>query len=93
MTLVRAITYSEARNNLSHVLDSVVNDVEPAIITRRGDKEGDCAVIVMSLKSYNSMVETTHVLRGGNRRHLQKSIAELKAGKARQKVLVEDDKA
>jgi antitoxin YefM len=63
---MRAINYSEVRNNLASVLDKVIDDVEPTIITRRGDNDGERAVVVLSLKSYNSMVETEYVLRGGN---------------------------
>lgn len=88
---MRAINYSEARNRLARVLDSVVDDVEPAVITRRGDNKGDRAVVVMPLHTYNSMVETAYVLRGGNRQHLQQSIAELEAGQAKRKSLVASD--
>lgn len=90
---MRAINYSEARNRLAHVLDSVVDDVEPAVITRRGDNEGDRAVVVMPLHTYNSMIETAYVLRGENRRHLHQSIAELEAGRAKRRTLVPSDEA
>ena len=88
---MRAINYSEVRNNLASVLDKVIDDVEPTIITRRGDNNGERAVVVLSLTSYNSMVETEYVLRGGNRKRLMESIAELKADKAKQHDLVEID--
>lgn len=90
---MRAINYSEARNRLARVLDGVVDDVEPTVITRRGDNEGDRAVVIMPLHTYNSMVETAHVLGGGNRRFLQQSIAELEAGQAKRKSLVTSDGA
>jgi prevent-host-death family protein len=44
---VRAINYSEVRDNLATVLDQVIDDIEPIIITRRGDNDGSRAVIVM----------------------------------------------
>ncbi len=88
---MRAMNYSEVRNNLASVLDKVIDDVEPTIITRRGDNGGDRAVVIISLSSYNSMVETEHVLRGGNRKRLMESIAQLKAGKGKQHDLIEVD--
>ena len=47
--------------------------------------------MVLSLASYNSIVETEYVLRGGNRKRLMESIAELKAGKPKQHDLIEVD--
>lgn len=90
---MRAINYSEVRNRLAGVLDAVVNDVEPTIITRRGDDAGDRAVVMLPLATYNSMMETNHVLRGGNRKHLMRSLAELKAGRTKRHQLVTDDHA
>ncbi|MGH8116257.1 MAG: type II toxin-antitoxin system Phd/YefM family antitoxin [Rhodanobacteraceae bacterium] len=87
---MRAINYSEARNRLAGVLDDVVNDVEPTIITRRGDSSGERAVVMLPLASYNSMMDTAYVLRGGNRDRLVRSLAELKAGRARRHALVKD---
>lgn len=81
---MRAINYSEVRNNLASVLDSVVDNVEPTVITRRGDNTGERAVVVLSLASYNSMVETDYLLRGANHRRLLESIDQLKADKAKQ---------
>lgn len=86
---MRAINYSEVRNNLASVLDEVVDNIEPTIITRRGDNSGDRAVVVLALSTYNSMVETEYVLRGGNHKRLMESIAQLKAGRAVQRDLVE----
>lgn len=86
---MRAINYSEVRNNLATVLDEVVDNVEPTIITRRGDNNGDRAVVVLSLSTYNSMVETEYLLRGGNHKRLMESIAQLKAGKTSPHDLIE----
>jgi antitoxin YefM len=87
---MRAINYSEARNRLASVLDDVINDIEPTIITRRGDGSGDRAVVMVPLASYNSMQETAYLLRGKNREHLMTSIAELESGKAKPRRLSED---
>jgi antitoxin YefM len=88
---MRAINYSEVRNNLASVLDQVIADIEPTIITRRGDNDGRRAVVVMSLDSYNSLVETEFVQRGGNRKRLMESIEQLHGGKARVRDLIDAD--
>ncbi len=85
--MMQVISYSEARNSLKAVLDSVTNDVDVTIINRR---DADNAV-VMSLDHYNSLIETLHLMQNpANATHLAKSIAELKAGKATAKTLVKD---
>lgn len=86
---MRAINYSEVRNNLASVLDHVIDDVEPTIITRRGDHDGSRAVVVMSLDAYNSMQETAYLLHGSNRDRLMASIAQLRKGKGKARKLVD----
>lgn len=84
---MQVISYSEARNSLKAVLDSVTNDVDVTIINRR-DAEN---AVVMSLDHYNSLMETLHLLQSpANAAHLAQSIAELKAGKSTVKALVKD---
>ncbi|WP_456238542.1 type II toxin-antitoxin system Phd/YefM family antitoxin [Plesiomonas shigelloides] len=60
---MRIVSFTEARNSLKSVLDSVVNDADTTIITRR---DADDAV-VMSLDYYNSLMETVHLLRSPRR--------------------------
>jgi len=84
---MRIVSFTEARNNLKSVLDTVVNDADTAVITRR---DADDAV-VMSLEHYNSLMETVHLLRSpANAAHLDRSIAQYKAGKTSQKDLIDD---
>lgn len=84
---MKIISFTEARNSLKSVLDEVVNNADTTVITRR---DADDAV-VMSLDYYNSLMETVHLLRSpANAEHLQRSIAQFKAGKASQKELVDD---
>ena len=54
---MKVVSYSHARNALKSVLDGVVQDADVTIISRR-DAEGDA--VVMSLDSYNSIMETLY---------------------------------
>lgn len=76
---MKVVSYTEARNSLKTVLDSVIDDADYTIITRR---DADDAV-VMSLAYFQSMAETLHLLASpANAKHLATSIAEHKAGQA-----------
>ncbi len=81
-----AITYSAARANLANTMDRVCEDHEPIIITRNGQQ----AVVMLSLQDYNAMEETAYLLRSPkNAKRLVDSIAELEAGKGRERKLAE----
>ncbi len=82
---MRIVSYTEARNSLKSVLDTVEGDADITIITRRDG--GDA--VVMSLAQYESMAETLHLLSSpANAAHLAESIAQYKAGKAKRRELV-----
>jgi len=84
---MRVVSYSEARNSLKTILDEVSNDVDVTIINRR-DAEN---AVVMSLDHYNSIIETLHLMQSpANAAHLAQSMAELRAGKAKQHALIND---
>ena len=70
MQAMQAITYSEARNNLATHLDRVVNDCDITVITRQKAEPA----VLMSLREYESWVETLHLLRGHNAARLLKSV-------------------
>ena len=73
---MRAITYTEARNNLAAELDRVNNDCDVTIITRQKAEAG----VLMSLKEYESLMETAHLLRHPkNAMRLMKSIENIEA--------------
>lgn len=81
-----AITYSAARANLAGTMDRVCEDHEPIIITRNGQQ----AVVMLSLDDYNAMEETAYLLRSPrNAKRLVDAIAELEAGKGRERKLSE----
>ena len=71
---MQAITYSEARNNLAHHLDRVVNDSDFTVITRRSGE----ATVLMSLREFESWQETMFLLRGKNGPRLLKSVENIR---------------
>ncbi len=83
---MKVVTYSHARNSLKSVLDSVVQDADVTIISRR-DAEGDA--VVMSLDSYNSIMETLHLTSNpANATALARAVAQDKAGQAKRRELL-----
>ncbi len=85
--IMKAITYSEARNNLAHHLDQVVADVDATIITRQ---RGEPAVL-MSLREYESWKETLHLLSRGNAPRLLKAVKDVETRKnLRTRTLIEE---
>ncbi|WP_373190676.1 type II toxin-antitoxin system Phd/YefM family antitoxin [Halomonas sp.] len=85
---MRIVTFTEARNGLKSILDSVINDADAAIITRRDAEDA----VVMSLDHYNSLMETVHLLRSpANASHLERSMAQYKAGKVAERELLKGD--
>lgn len=84
---MKIVSFTEARNSLKAVLDSVVNDADTAVITRRDSDDA----VVMSLDYYNSLMETVHLLRSpANVEHLNRSIEQFKAGKTTARDLMDE---
>ena len=82
---MRVVTFSEARNNLKYVLDQVVDDADYTVIKRRDAEDA----VVMSLDSFNSFLETFHLLKSpANVNHLSKSIDQYKSGQVHQRDLI-----
>jgi antitoxin YefM len=64
------IGYSDARQGLAKLMDSVVEDRRPIVVTRRGAG----AVVMLALDEYQAMAETLHLLRSPrNARRLAKA--------------------
>ena len=79
-----AISYSAARAKLADTMDRVCDDHEPIIITRNGQQ----AVVMLSLDDFKSMEETSYLLRSPkNAQRLLESIAALEAGKGKKRSL------
>ena len=55
---MKTANYTELRKNLSAYLDSVIDDYETVVITR----DGNDAVVMISLDEYNAIKETAYLL-------------------------------
>lgn len=83
---METISFTEARNNLKSVLDRVAEDADYTVITRRDASDA----VVMSIDSFNSLMETVHLLRSpANAAHLAGSIAQLREGQVVEAVTVD----
>jgi len=72
------ISYSEARNHFKSVIDSVVNDADYTVITRRNAEDA----VVMSMDYFEGLMETVHLLKSpANATHLAESIEQYRQGK------------
>ena len=81
-----AITYSAARANLAYTMDRVCNDHEALIITRNGEQ----AVVMLSLEDYNALEETAYLLRSpANTKRLLSATGQLNGGKGVERDLAE----
>lgn len=81
---MRTINFTQARRNLRHVLDQVNEDADFTVITRRDAPEA----VVMSMEHFNALMETVHLLRSpANVAHLERSIAQHRGGKLKERAL------
>ena len=76
-SMMKAITYSEARNNLAKHLDRVVNDSDITIITRQKAEPA----VLMSLREFESWKETLFLLRGKNAQRLLAAVDDVNNGR------------
>ena len=83
---MRVVNFSEARNSLKTVIDQVIDDADFTVIARRDAPDA----VVMSLDTFNSLMETVHLLKSpANAAHLAKSIEQYRQGKLTEKVLLD----
>lgn len=72
------VTYTNFRQNLAYYLDRTEQDCEEIVITRNKGRN----TVLISLDDFLSLRETGHLLSSkANRKHLEKSLHEVKAGK------------
>ena len=75
---MHVIEFESAQKQLDDILDRVVEDADYMVITR-GAKQ---SAVLMSLDTFNSYMETFHLLRSqANATHLAESIEQYKSGK------------
>jgi antitoxin YefM len=77
---------SKFRKDAKAYFDQVIDDKDVLLITRNDGQ----TVVVMTLDQYNSKAETDYLNSTiANRKHLQKSIADARAGKVEKHDLIE----
>ena len=83
---MKTLSYTALRNNLAKTMEKVCEDHDPIVITRKS--EG--AVVMLSLEDYESLEETTYLLRSPkNVKRLIESLSQLEEGRGVVKVLLE----
>lgn len=72
---MKAVNYSELRQNLKANLDAVTDNAELLVVHRSRGK----SIVVMSLEEYNSTMETQHLLQSkNNRERLEQAVENIR---------------
>jgi antitoxin YefM len=80
------LSYTDTRAHLKEVMDRVVADRAPVVISRQ---KGE-AVVMVSLADWNAIEETMHLLSSeANAARLRGAIGQLDAGKGEARELIE----
>ena len=80
------LSYSDTRANLKQVMDRVVEDRAPVVVTRQKAE----SVVMVSLADWNAMEETVHLLSSPeNAARLREAINELDAAGGVERDLIE----
>lgn len=80
------VSYSDSRAQLKTLMDRVVADHTPVVISRQKAE----SVVMVSLSDWSAMEETMHLLSSGaNASRLRSAIGQLDAGKGASHDLIE----
>jgi len=84
---MQVVNYTEFRRSMKANLDQVSDDGDTVIVSRSDNKN----VVVISLKEYNSLKETLHLLSSeNNRSRLMSAVDRANKGKFESHDLIED---
>jgi antitoxin YefM len=84
--LTNVLSYSDTRAHLKDVMDRVVEDRAPVVITRQKAE----AVVMVSLADWNAIEATLHLLSTpANAKRLRDAVEELSAGRGTEQALIE----
>ncbi|MEA2759876.1 MAG: antitoxin YefM [Methylobacteriaceae bacterium] len=80
------LSYSDTRARLREIMDRVIADRAPVVITRQKSE----AVVMVSLADWNAMEETLHLLSSpANAARLKGAIRQLDGGRGKEHQLIE----
>ena len=75
---MRTANYTDLRKNLKGYLDSVIDDSETVIINREGNE----AVVMISLEEYNAMKETAYLMQSPEMmKAIRQGVSDVEAGR------------
>jgi antitoxin YefM len=83
---MEVLSFTDTRRNLKDVMDRVVKDHTPVVVTRQKAE----SVVMVSLADWNAMEETARLLSSPkNAERLIEAIAQLEAGRGSERDLIE----
>jgi antitoxin YefM len=84
---MKVVTYSDLRKNLANVLDGVIDDHSPVLVTRQNNQ----TAVLISLDDFNAYEETAHLLKSpANAKRLRDSISQIETGRTYNHELIEE---
>lgn len=83
---MKVVTYSDLRKNLANVLDGVIDDHSPVLVTRQNNQ----TAVLISLDDFNAYEETAYLLKSpANAKRLRKSIEQIEKGNSVERELID----